>query len=441
LPAPLPRPARRSQRARQRPQPPAASSARGDGRLEEDPYYKKTVTPRLDDVRLELRVAADLFSSFAVDVGTRLLLRTLTGPAHQAARRVLDLGCGYGPIGLGLKALNPGRIVHMVDRDALAVVYSQRNAERNGLSGVEVYGSLGYDDVRAVTGFDLIASNLPAKAGPAAIRHFLLDAAPLLRPSGLVAVVVVAPLRDTVAGVLARPGIEVVHQRATASYAVFHYRFTGGDGQAGPARRGKRALARGVYDRQQVTLARAGVRVTMHTAYGLPEFDSLGYQSELAVDALAGLGGAPVGRAVVHNPGQGHVPALLWALREPAELHLVDRDLLALRYSRNNLVRNGCPPERIIIRHQIRLAGASLAGASLVVALLREKEPPEAAAALVRQAVAELPPGGRLVVAASSTAVTRCLDRLGPAGARVAVRDRTRRKGFSAVVLERTGTG
>jgi 16S rRNA (guanine1207-N2)-methyltransferase len=376
-------------------------------------------------------------------VGTRLLLRTLTGPAHQAARRVLDLGCGYGPIGLGLKALDPGRIVHMVDRDALAVVYSRRNAERNGLSsGVEVYGGLGYDDLRArATGFDLIASNLPAKAGPAAIRHFLLDAAPHLRPSGLVAVVVVAPLRDTVAGVLARPGIEVVHQRATASYAVFHYRFTGGDGQAGPARPVERALARGVYDRQQVTLARAGVRVTMHTAYGLPEFDSLGYQSELAVDALAGLGGAPVGRAVVHNPGQGHVPALLWALRAPAELHLVDRDLLALRYARNNLVRNGCPPERIVIRHQVGLAGASLADASLVVALLREKEPSEAAAALVRQAVAVLPPGDRLVVAASSTAVTRCLDRLGPAGARVAVRDRTRRKGFSAVVLERTGTG
>lgn len=408
--------------------------------LEPDLYDKKTVTLRQSGIRLELRVAADLFSSFEVDVGTRLLLRTLADAPRQGQRhKILDLGCGYGPIGLTLKALDPGREVHMVDRDALAVAYSRRNADLNGLAGVEVYGSLGYDDVRA-TGFDLIASNIPAKAGTAAIRHFLLDAAHRLRPDGLVAVVVVAPLEALVAGVLARPGVEVVHCRSTASYAVFHYRFTGGQGLARSGRLGgPEEPGLGVYDRQRVPLVHGGVRLEVRTAYGLPEFDSLGYQSELAVDALLGLGGAPAGRAVVLNPGQGHVPALLWALLKPSEVHLVDRDLLALRYARANLVRNGCPPERVVTRHQVGLAGAGVAEAGVVVALLREREPPEAAAAAVRLAASELPPGGRLVVAASSTAVTRCLARLGPAGAGVAVRDRRRKKGFSVVVLERAG--
>jgi len=406
-------------------------------------YDKKTVTLHQSGIRLELRLAVDLFSSFEVDVGTRLLLRTLADGPHQGPRhKILDLGCGYGPIGLTLKALDPGREVHMVDRDALAVAYSRRNADLNGLSGVEVYGSLGYDDVRA-TGFDLIASNIPAKAGTAAIRHFLLDATHRLRPNGLVAVVVVAQLEALVAGVLARPGVEVVQRRSTASYAVFHYRFTDGHGLARFRRLGgldQPGLGRGVYDRQRVPLAYGGVRLEVHTAYGLPEFDSLGYQSELAVDALLGLGGAPAGRAVVLGPGQGHVPALLWALLKPSEVHLVDRDLLALRYAQANLVRNGCPPDRVVTRHQVGLAGAGVAEASVVVALLREKEPPQAAAAAVRLAASELPPGGRLVVAASSTAVTRCLARLGQAEARVAVRDRRRKKGFSVVVLERAGT-
>jgi len=403
-------------------------------RLDPDPYYKKTVTLGQSGRRLELRIAADLFSSFEVDTGTRLLLRTLAGAAFHGLRRVLDLGCGYGPIGLALQALDPGREVHMVDRDALAVAYSRRNADLNGLGGVQVYGSLGYDDCRAGD-FDLIVSNVPAKAGPAAIRHFLLDAAHHLRPSGLVAVVVVAALEASVAGVLARPGVEVAHHRSTTSYAVFHYRFTGG--RRGPE---EPAFGRGVYDRERVSLAHGGIRLAVQTAYGLPEFDSLGYQSGLAMDALLGLGGGPAAGAVVLNPGQGHVPAFLWALRKPSQVRLVDRDLLALRYAQANLVRNGCPPERIVTRHQVGLDGAGVAEADLVVVLPREKEPPEAAAASVRLAASELPPGGRLVVAASSTAVTRCLARLGPAGARVAVRDRRRKKGFSVVVLERAGS-
>src|SRR4029453_8146036 len=84
------------------------------------PHFKKTVTLDVGGRRLELRVAQDLFSSHEVDVGTRLLLRTLAGPEHGRRRLVLDLGCGYGPLGLGLRAAAADRVVHLVDRDALA---------------------------------------------------------------------------------------------------------------------------------------------------------------------------------------------------------------------------------------------------------------------------------------------------------------------------------
>ena len=160
-----------------------------------DPHYKKTVTLEHGGRRLALRVAQELFSSHEVDVGTRLLLRTLGGPEHRGHRLVLDLGCGYGPLGLGLAAAEAGRTVHLVDRDALAVEYTLQNAAANGLDGVQAYGSLGYADVRA-SGFDLIVSNVPAKAGPPVVEHFLLDAAGVLAPGGLVAVVVIASLQD-----------------------------------------------------------------------------------------------------------------------------------------------------------------------------------------------------------------------------------------------------
>jgi 16S rRNA (guanine1207-N2)-methyltransferase len=400
-----------------------------------DPHHKKTVTLSHGGRRLELRVAQDLFSSHEVDVGTRLLLRTLAGAEHEPRRLVLDLGCGYGPIGLALKAAGPDRLVHMVDRDALAVDYSRENAARNRLDGVEVYGSLGYEDVRA-SGFDLVVANLPAKAGAPVVERLLLGAVEVLALDGLVAVVVIAPLQASVAAILeGRPDVEVVYRRVTAGYAVFHYRF-GGRGAAGGASPPDRASSLQVYERRRVTIAYKGVRLAMRTAYGLPEFDSLGFATELVADAVLRLAGRRPGTVVVLNPGQGHLPALLWAAATPGELRLVDRDLLALRFTEANLVANGCPAERVSARHQAGLDGAGLDTADLVVALLRPREPPQSAAASVRRMVSEAPRGARVVVGASSTVVTRCLAALEADKLPVRV-ERRRRRGYSAVVLHR----
>ncbi|HYY79021.1 MAG TPA: methyltransferase [Actinomycetes bacterium] len=398
-----------------------------------DPHFKKTVALRLAGRLLELEVAQELFSSHEVDAGTRLLLRTLATEEHRALRRVLDLGCGYGPVGLGLKALRPDREVHMVDRDALAVEFSRHNAARNGFADVRAYGSLGYGDVRGA-GFDLVACNLPAKAGTPVIERLLLGAGERLRPGGLVAVVVVARLEATVAGMLEDPGVRVVHRRRTGSYAVFHYHLAAGrrdrerpPGQGSP------------YDRGTVRLAFGEVTAGTRTAYGLPEFDSLGYASQLVAEALLRQRGRPARAALAFNPGQGHLPALLWRALRPGGIRVVDRDLLALRFTQANLVGNGCPAERIALHHRAGLAGAGEGEGpvDLAVGVLRAKQPPGVAAEAVRQLAGALAPGGRLLLGASSTAVTRCLDALAAGGARPQLVERRRRKGFSAVVLER----
>ena len=400
-----------------------------------DSHFKKTVTLSHAGHRLELRVAQDLFSSHEVDVGTRLLLRTLSGPEHQSCRLILDLGCGYGPIGLGLRATGADRLVQMVDRDALAVDYSRENAALNRLDGVEVYGSLGYADIRG-SGFDLIVSNIPAKAGAPVIEELLLGAARLLAPEGLVAVVVIASLQASVAAVLeGSPDVKVVFRRATASYAVFHYRFSDRGAPASAA--GDRAAGLQVYERQRLTLAYKGIRVRMRTAYGLPEFDSLSFATELVADAILRGSARQPRTALVLNPGQGYLPSMLWATATPDEIRLVDRDLLALRFAEANLVGNGCPPDRIRVDHQAGVDRARLRDADLVVAMLRPKEPPGSAAATVRQLLSEAPLGARVVLGASSTTITRSLTAL--EGERLAfdIVDRRRNKGFSAVVLQR----
>lgn len=400
--------------------------------MDPDVYFKKIVALQHEGHALQLRVTQDLFSSSEVDVGTKLLLRSLAEAGIGSARKILDLGCGYGPIGLALKAADPSRTVHMVDRDALAVEYTRQNAALNRMSGVEAYGSLGYDDVRS-TDFDLIASNLPGKAGEAVISSLLRDAAAYLTPEGRVAVVVVAALQKAVEETLAgSSNIEVVFRKASPRYAVFHYRFSRDIGES--SRPPESAVARGIYHRQRA-VSSPRVEYELDTAYGLPEFDSPGFQSLLLMEAMQSLGRAAVGRAVVFDPGQGHVPVALWKCLSPDTIDLVDRDLLGLRYSRDNLVLNGCPGDRVALFHQVGLLTEGRGEADLIVGRLREDEGTDAVGLAVSQAAQQLFSDGTVIVAGSSTAVTRLVG-FAQSQKLLRVANRKRRKGSSVLVLK-----
>jgi 16S rRNA (guanine1207-N2)-methyltransferase len=402
---------------------------------ETDVYFKKTIPFNFSKQRLRFRVSQDLFSSHDVDVGSRFLLRTLV-TAKDVGRpsSILDLGCGYGPIGLTLKQLHPEAVVHLTDRDALAVEYARQNAVLNGfLDGVEVYGSLGYDDLRR-TAFHLIVSNIPGKAGQAVVADLLLGAGRRLDPGGLVAVVVVAPLESFVAGVLGGRGdVDIVLHERKSGHAVFHYRFTGAPSGAPAARS---AFERGVYRRQVASVTKANLSYSLETAFNLPEFDSPSYATEMLFDGLRDLCGDAVERAVLFNPGQGHAAVALWKWLEPRQISLVDRDLLALRYARLNLLRNGCPEDRVALLHQVGVRLPQPESVDLTLGVLREDEGQEAVVLTVRQAAEQLAPGGRALVAGSSTAITRLATFL-DAVPLVEVVDRKRRAGHSLLVLRK----
>jgi 16S rRNA (guanine1207-N2)-methyltransferase len=399
----------------------------------DDIYFKKVVTFRHRDSTLRLRVAQELFSSHEVDVGTQRLLRSLLDGPSESARTVLDLGCGYGPIGLALKQADPARDVHLVDRDALAVEFTRQNAALNGLDDVQVYGSLGYADLRAAA-FDLIASNIPAKAGEAAIARFLTGAADHLRPGGLVAIVVVSRLEALVDRILDRPEIAVAWRKEWPGHTTIGYRFTATpDPRPGP---GGELDDLEPYWHGSVDLAVGGERLTVRVAASLPETDALDIHTVLAIEALERLHGLTVGRGVCFNPGQGHAPLAVWRIFRPAALGLIDRDLLALRVTRANLLLNGCAPEALALRHQVGLQPPGAEPIDLIAGILRDDEGPAAHAWQIDQAADQLAPGGALVAVGSSTAVAR-LETAVRVGRRLKVDGRQRRKGRGALVMRR----
>jgi 16S rRNA (guanine1207-N2)-methyltransferase len=142
--------------------------------------------------RLTYHTTWGLFSPKNLDEGSRLLLD------HMEIREdddTLDLGCGYGPLGLTMARLAPKGSSLLVDKDFVAVEYSRKNAEINGIGNAEVILSNGFSAV-GERQFDLIVSNLPAKTGKELYYLYFYDALVRMRPGARFYVVTISGLRQ-----------------------------------------------------------------------------------------------------------------------------------------------------------------------------------------------------------------------------------------------------
>ena len=141
----------------------------------------------------QFRSTWGLFSPRAIDEGTRLLVDRLEiGQADDC----LDLGCGYGPVGLVMAALAPKGQTLLVDKDFVAVEYSNQNARLNGLTNARALLSNGFDQIPPDLCFDVIASNIPAKVGKELLSLYLHDARDRLRRDGRLYLVTINGLRQ-----------------------------------------------------------------------------------------------------------------------------------------------------------------------------------------------------------------------------------------------------
>jgi len=137
----------------------------------------------------KLRFATDagVFSKTGIDYGSRALIEAMEIPNGA---RVLDVGCGYGPIGLSAAALHAGAAVTMIDINERAIALTRENAELNGLlDHVEAIQSDVYEAVSGRT-FDVILTNPPIRAGKAVVHRILEEGAELLAPGGSIWVVI-----------------------------------------------------------------------------------------------------------------------------------------------------------------------------------------------------------------------------------------------------------
>lgn len=129
----------------------------------------------------ELRFETDsgVFSRTEIDKGTDVLLRALP---ETVSGSVLDMGCGYGVIGVSVGSCWKDTRITMADVNERACGLSSKNARQNGVSAT-VIPSDGYEKVMGER-YDLILQNPPIRAGKAVIYKMFADAARCLEPGG-----------------------------------------------------------------------------------------------------------------------------------------------------------------------------------------------------------------------------------------------------------------
>jgi 16S rRNA (guanine1207-N2)-methyltransferase len=141
----------------------------------------------LRGIRLKLATDAGVFSKNRLDSGTKLLIKAL--PLNPDIHTILDLGCGYGPIGLTIAKLLPEATVYMSDINERAVDLAIKNAAQNGIQNVIIKAGEGLCPFPGQR-FDLIVTNPPIRAGKQVIYPLIDEAYQVLHTKGWLAAVI-----------------------------------------------------------------------------------------------------------------------------------------------------------------------------------------------------------------------------------------------------------
>lgn len=357
----------------------------------------------------------------------------------------------------------------MRDRDILACAFSERNCWRNGIpatrfdiegkaadpiakrapkhknneerkaSLIIAPGLLGEDDPEGP--FDLVVSNLPAKAGATLLSSFVgRSASMLLNHGGRLAFVIVNTLAELADSWCASSGLGLVKKTAGKGHTVFILEKPNEASLPPPetsitAVPGPSEAFLALYRRSQARRALGRYSAQVSGFWGLPEFDTPSFATELALEALEkASAGSLVREFLISEPGIGL--AALWACKSlgPAAIHAMSRDLLSLRATQANVEALTGP--RPAFRALQSIDRAAVSDASLDAVLWFPDEVPDYDGIkpdweFLGRSVKK---GGSVVIVSNSTIVSRfeknkpaCMQRLGE----------KKTKGFSAFMARR----
>jgi 16S rRNA (guanine1207-N2)-methyltransferase len=136
---------------------------------------------------LRFKTDQGVFSKREVDFGSRTLIENFELPETEGD--LLDVGCGYGPIGLALAKDFEDRMVHMIDVNERALSLANENAKANGIQNVSIYQSDRYQNVKEKR-FAAILTNPPIRAGKETVHSILSESYDYLADKGELWVVI-----------------------------------------------------------------------------------------------------------------------------------------------------------------------------------------------------------------------------------------------------------
>ena len=154
-----------------------------------DHYYSETpksepkfglITALLCGQIFEFTTASSVFSIKRIDLGTQILIENMILPQTGCA---LDVGCGYGPVGIAAAKFNPKLHLVLTDVNRRAVLLARKNAEKNHVFNVEVKSGNLYMPVKDFC-FNAVLSNPPVSAGMETVEAIIRGAPEVMAQKG-----------------------------------------------------------------------------------------------------------------------------------------------------------------------------------------------------------------------------------------------------------------
>lgn len=145
---------------------------------------ERQILVKINNINFSFLTDYGVFSKNGLDFGTRTLLETLD--TSKINGKVLDFGCGYGPIGIYI-AKTTNSEVHMIDINRRVLGLARKNVSLNHVN-VNIYESNIYEKVTEQ--FDYIISNPPIRVGKEILYKILFEAKKHLKENGELWIVV-----------------------------------------------------------------------------------------------------------------------------------------------------------------------------------------------------------------------------------------------------------
>ena len=134
---------------------------------------RRVIQSRMHGMDFFFTTDSEVFSKKFLDFGSRTLLEAAIADLTECEKKkgkLLDLGCGYGPIGIIMKRVFPSMEVTMVDINNRALELARENAENNSVKCVDVHQSDGCSNVEGL--YDVVLTNPPVRAGKQTVFSF-----------------------------------------------------------------------------------------------------------------------------------------------------------------------------------------------------------------------------------------------------------------------------